>query len=64
MSEARVDPHAGKPPAPDRPREAMLCAWGITDDGRKVLLHLAPGTKGDTASCTAFFRPRHWTKVH
>src|SRR5438477_10987804 len=26
-------------------REAVLCAWGITDDGQKVLLHLAPGTK-------------------
>jgi Transposase, Mutator family len=37
------------------PREAVLCAWGLTDDGRKVLLHLAPGTKEDTASCTAFF---------
>jgi putative transposase len=33
----------------------VLCAWGITDDGRKVRLHLAPGTKEDTASCTAFF---------
>jgi transposase-like protein len=41
--------HAGMP------REAVLCAWGITEDGRKVLLHLAPGTKEDTASCTAFF---------
>ena len=37
------------------PREAVLCAWGITEDGRKVLRHLAPGTKEDTASCTAFF---------
>src|SRR5438094_3984622 len=37
------------------PREAVLCAWGITEDGRKVLLHMAPGTKEDTASCTAFF---------
>jgi len=37
-------------------REAVLCAWGITEDGRKVLLHLAPGTKEDTASCTAFFQ--------
>jgi transposase-like protein len=37
------------------PREAVLCAWGITEDGRKVLLHLAPGTKEDTASGTAFF---------
>jgi putative transposase len=37
------------------PREAVLCAWGITENGRKVLLHLAPGTKEDTASSTAFF---------
>jgi transposase-like protein len=37
------------------PREAVRCAWGITEDGRKVLLHLAPGTKEDTVSCTAFF---------
>jgi transposase-like protein len=37
------------------PREAVLCAWGITEDGRKVWLRLAPGTKEDTASCTAFF---------
>jgi hypothetical protein len=41
--------HAGMP------REAVLCAWGITQDGQKVLLHLAPGTKEDTASCTGFF---------
>ena len=38
------------------PREAVLCAWGITEDGQKVLVHLAPGTKEDTASCTAFFQ--------
>ena len=37
------------------PREAVLYAWSLTGDGRKVLLHLAPGTKEDTASCTAFF---------
>src|SRR5207253_9279727 len=37
------------------PREAVRCAWRRTEDGRKVLLHLAPGTKEDTASCTAFF---------
>ncbi len=42
--------HAGMP------REAVLCAWGITEAGQKVLLHLAPGTKEDTASCTAFFQ--------
>src|SRR5207247_9146907 len=40
---------------PGLPREAVLCAWGITEDGRKVLLHLAPSTKQDTANCTAFF---------
>jgi len=38
------------------PREAVLCAWGITGDGRRVLLHLAPGTKEDTTSGTAFFQ--------
>lgn len=36
-------------------REAVLCAWGYTWDGTKVLVHLAPGTKEDTASCRAFF---------
>jgi transposase-like protein len=38
-----------------QPREAVLAGWGITADGRKVLLHLAPGTKEDTASCREFF---------
>ena len=37
-------------------REAVLCAWGICADGRKVLVHLAPGTKEDTESCKAFFQ--------
>src|SRR4029450_3271023 len=32
---------------PGLPREAVLCAWGITEDGRKVLLHLAPGTRSE-----------------
>jgi hypothetical protein len=42
------------------PRETVLGAGGITEDGRKVLLHLAPGTKEDTASGTAFFEaPLH-----
>lgn len=27
-----------------RTREGLLCAWGICEDGRKVLLHLAVGT--------------------
>src|SRR6185437_8814750 len=37
------------------PREAVLAAWGILADGQKALLHLAPGTKEDTASCREFF---------
>jgi transposase-like protein len=36
-------------------REAVLAAWGILADGKKALLHLAPGTKEDTASCREFF---------
>jgi transposase-like protein len=39
-----------------QPREAVLAAWGILADGKKALLHLAPGTKEDTASCKEFFR--------
>lgn len=40
------------------PREAVLGAWGITEAGQKGLLHLAPGTKQHTVSCTAFFEDR------
>lgn len=39
-----------------QPREAVLAAWGIVADGKKALLHLAPGTKEDTASCKEFFQ--------
>ena len=39
-----------------QPREAVLAAWGITLEGKKVLLHLAPGTKEDTASCREFYQ--------
>ena len=39
-----------------QPREAVLAAWGILRDGKKALLHLAPGTKEDTASCREFFQ--------
>jgi putative transposase len=39
-----------------QPREAVLAAWGILSDGKKALLHLAPGTKEDTASCKEFFQ--------
>lgn len=33
----------------------MLVAWAILEDGKKALLHLAPGTKEDTVSCREFF---------
>jgi putative transposase len=39
-----------------QPREAVLAAWSILSDGKKALLHLAPGTKEDTASCREFFQ--------
>jgi transposase-like protein len=39
-----------------QPREAVLAAWGIFADGQRALLHLAPGTKEDTASCREFFQ--------
>jgi transposase-like protein len=39
-----------------QPREAVLAAWGFTDEGKKVLLGLAPGTKEDTASGREFLR--------
>lgn len=35
-------------------REAVLCAWAITWDGRKVLLHIAPGRKESTECCREF----------
>ncbi|MCC7017450.1 MAG: IS256 family transposase [Rhodospirillales bacterium] len=39
-----------------QPRESVLAAWGILADGRKALLHLAPGAKEDTASGKEFFQ--------
>jgi transposase-like protein len=39
-----------------QPREAVLAAWGILRDGKKALLHLALGTKEDTASCREFLQ--------
>ena len=39
-----------------QPRETVLCAWAILEDGKKLLLHLAPGSKEDTISCREFFR--------
>jgi putative transposase len=37
-------------------KEAVLVAWGICRDGRKVLLHLALGNKESETACTAFIR--------
>ncbi|MCA1951452.1 MAG: IS256 family transposase [Hyphomicrobiales bacterium] len=39
-----------------QPCEAVLAAWGILADGKKALLHLAHGTKEDTARCREFFQ--------
>jgi transposase-like protein len=39
-----------------QPRAAVLAAWGILADGKKALLHLAPGSKEDTVSCKEFFQ--------
>lgn len=35
-------------------REAVLCAWGILFSGKKVLIHLAPGTKESTDNVVDF----------
>ena len=40
------------------PREAVLAAWGIGEDGRKVLLHLMAGSKEDTETVRAFCQDR------
>jgi putative transposase len=39
-----------------QPREAVMAAWGIGEDGRKVLLHLMAGSKEDTETMRAFFQ--------
>jgi len=39
-----------------QPREAVIAAWGISEDGRKVLLHLMAGSKEDTETVRAFFQ--------
>jgi putative transposase len=41
---------------PDQSREAVLAAWGIGEDGRKVLLALMAGSKEDTETMRAFFQ--------
>lgn len=35
-------------------RESVLAAWAITWEGKKLLLHMAPGTKESTDCCRAF----------
>lgn len=37
-------------------KEGILCAWAITTEGRKMLLHLAVGNKESEACWTEFFR--------
>lgn len=39
-----------------QPREAVIAAWGIGEDGRKVLLNLMAGSKEDTETVRAFFQ--------
>ena len=41
---------------PGQPREAVLAAWGVGEDGRKVLLALMAGSKEDTETVRAFFQ--------
>jgi len=38
------------------PQEALLCAWGIAADGRRMLLHLALGNKESYADWLDFLR--------
>jgi len=40
---------------PGAKREPVLAAWGYTVDGRRVLLHLLPGSKEDAETVIAFF---------
>jgi putative transposase len=42
--------------APGQKREPVLAAWGVTFDGRKVLLHLMAGSKEDAETVSAFFQ--------
>lgn len=40
---------------PGAPRDAVLVAWAITWSGKKVLIHVTPGTKASTDCCREFF---------
>lgn len=41
---------------PGAKREAVLCAWAITWEGKKVLIHLTPGRKESTECCREFIQ--------
>jgi len=41
---------------PGAKREAVLAAWAITWDKKKVLVYLSPGTKESTECCRDFFQ--------
>ncbi len=41
---------------PGQRREPVLAAWGMTHEGRKVLLHLMSGSKEDYETVSAFFQ--------
>jgi putative transposase len=45
----------------DERATAVLCAYGIREDGRKVLLHLAVGDKESTVCWKSFFQAGVWT---
>ncbi len=40
---------------PGAPREAVLVAWAISWSGKKVLVHVSPGSKESTDCCREFF---------
>jgi transposase-like protein len=41
---------------PGQKREPVLAAWGFTNEGRKVLLHLMAGSREDVETVRAFFQ--------
>ena len=48
---------------PGQKREAVLAAWGIGVDGRKVLLALMAGSKEDVETVRAFFQDRPYERA-
>lgn len=49
---------------PGAKTEAILCAWAITWDGKKVLVGLAPGTKESKDCCGDFLRDLQRRGLH